>query len=252
MVMTDIQEKTESRNAYVRRFDDVAPARRFSRISWSGVFSGSAFGLVFQLWLAFLGVAIGASTIDPLREARPLSGIGAGSLVWLGISIVVSSLIGGWIAGRFSGSLTRSETAAHGAIAWAVSNAAMFALVGTVFGAMATGAVKLTGNAAEAAGRAADSGIANRAADQAADSGAMNQAMNQAEQSVNNLIDQGRAEVQSGQAEARARQAGETAAEATAAAGWGVVILMALGLISGILGAAMAAPKYMTNRTAVR
>ncbi|WAH64532.1 hypothetical protein [Xanthomonas hortorum] len=55
--------------AQVVRQSTLAP-----RMSWGAVLAGCTFALVTYLTLSVLGTAIGASTIDPLREANPSAG----------------------------------------------------------------------------------------------------------------------------------------------------------------------------------
>ena len=49
------------------------------RISWGAVFAGA---LVVQLALSLLGLGIGMGTVDSLKEANPLRGLGTGAIVW--------------------------------------------------------------------------------------------------------------------------------------------------------------------------
>jgi hypothetical protein len=104
------------------------------RISWPAALAGTAIGLVLQLWLSMLGVAIGVSAIDPLKEAVPMMWVGPGSLIWQACSIVVSSFIGGWISGRLAGIPKRLEAMLHGAISWACANILTFAVISGVLG----------------------------------------------------------------------------------------------------------------------
>ena len=70
------------------------------RISWGAIFAGCFVSLIVYLVLSVLGTAIGASAIDPLSDASPLSGFGKGTGIWLGVTTLVSVLIGAFIAGR--------------------------------------------------------------------------------------------------------------------------------------------------------
>jgi hypothetical protein len=234
--LVETTTRTDTPNIILRRYEDVGGAVSVRRISWGAVLAGSAVGLVFQTWLAMLGVAIGASTIDPLKEANPMSGVGIGSVVWLGLSILLSSFVGGWVAGRLAGVPRRMESALHGAVSWAVATGATFLLMGTVFGAMLGGASKIAGGAMNAAGGAAS------AAGQAAGPNGIDQAKNAITQGAQNLIDQGQNAIQSGQAQQQARQVGEKATKAVAGTSWGLVIVMFLGLCAGVGGASLATP----------
>jgi hypothetical protein len=231
MALTEVRTQPSISNIPLRRYEDRAGIMSFSRISWASVFAGSVIGLTLQLWLSMLGVAVGASTVDPLREAAPLAGMGVGSAVWLGVSIIISSFIGGWVAGRFAGTGGRGDAAVHGAASWAVSNIAAFLLVGTVLGGMVSGIAGTTKTVAETAGRAA-TGTAQQ------NPGVVDQAMDAAR----NAINRGQQAVQSGQADNTVRQVGDKAASAVAKTGWGIVTLMFLGLLSGLFGASAARP----------
>jgi hypothetical protein len=235
MAITEIREQG-STGAVLRRFEDVAGPVSVRRISWGAVFAGTAVGLVCQLWLAMLGVAIGASTIDPLKEANPMSGIGTGSAIWLALTIIVASFIGGWVTGKLAGIPRRMESALHGATSWAAANIVNFLLISTVFGALIAGTASVAGNTAKAAGQAAN------AAGQAGGQGTINQAANTARQEGQQLLNRGQQAVQSGQAQQQARQIGQKASKVAAGTSWGIVALMFLGLCAGVGGAVVGTP----------
>ena len=60
------------------------------RVSWGAIFAGLVVTIVIQLTLTLLGVAIGAATIDPLRERNPAEGLGVSSAIWLTVSALIS------------------------------------------------------------------------------------------------------------------------------------------------------------------
>jgi hypothetical protein len=233
---TEVKTQGDIQNLPMRRFNDGSGnAVNAPRISWGAIFAGSAVGLVVQVWLTFLGVAIGASAINPMESTPSATTMGASSAIWLAISILISSYVGGWVAGRASGVARRGLAAMHGATSWAVSTMVAFMLVGTAFGAvisgvsgMAKGALSIAGNGAAA--------TANQ------NPGAIGQAVDAARQGAANALDQAQNAIQSGQA----AQAGETAAKAVARSSWGAVVLLLLGLLAGVRGAAMAAPRTPT------
>ena len=88
------------------------------RMSWGAVLAGCIFALVTYLTLSVLGTAIGASTIDPLREANPVSGLGTGAGIWLALSTLVSIALGAFVAGR----LATARGGLHGLLSWAVTS----------------------------------------------------------------------------------------------------------------------------------
>jgi hypothetical protein len=112
------------------------------RVRWGAVIAGWAVGLVTQLVLTLLGLAIGAWSID-LQEAEPASGVPIGTGIWTGISMLISAFVGGYITARMSGSQLRSDGLYHGVIVWGVNwlvfawltTTAMATLLGGVFSA---------------------------------------------------------------------------------------------------------------------
>jgi len=97
----------------------VAPARGtpLKRISWSAIFAGVIISMVVYLLLAILGTAIGASTIDPLKEQNPLDGIATGAAIWTGASMLISIAAGAYASGR----LAQREGALHGLLMFGVN-----------------------------------------------------------------------------------------------------------------------------------
>ena len=97
----------------------VAPVRGtpLKRISWSAIFAGVIISMVVYLLLAILGTAIGASTIDPLKEQNPLDGIGTGAAIWTGVSMLISIAAGAYASGR----LAQREGALHGLLMFGVN-----------------------------------------------------------------------------------------------------------------------------------
>jgi hypothetical protein len=73
----------------------VLPVR--NRVQWGPVVAGVLAALVTFLLLTILGIALGASVLDPANTAGE---IGTWAAVWGAITAIVSFLIGGWIAAR--------------------------------------------------------------------------------------------------------------------------------------------------------
>lgn len=102
---------------YENRFVDDGHVVALKRISWSAVFAGVIISIVVYLLLAILGTAIGASTIDPLKEQNPLDGLGTGAAIWTGLSMLISAAVGGYASGR----LAQREGALHGLLMFGVN-----------------------------------------------------------------------------------------------------------------------------------
>jgi len=126
------------------------------RISWGAVFAGALLALVLQLGLSLLGAGIGLSTIDPLQERNPVSGLGTGAIIWYGISTLVALYVGGLVAGRLAGAPRRTDGLLHGLLTWGLVTLFTFYLLTTAVGGIISGVGGVAGRALTAAG----SGIA--------------------------------------------------------------------------------------------
>ena len=89
---TDAGPATHSSTTVAHATADATPRRR---ISWGAVFAGALLALITQLGLSLLGAGIGLSTIDPMEERNPLSGIGTGAVIWYALSTLVALYVGG-------------------------------------------------------------------------------------------------------------------------------------------------------------
>lgn len=101
-------------------YDEVHVAGRYiheKRISWSAVFSGVIISIVVYVLLALLGVAVGASTVDPLKEQNPVEGLGMGAAIWTAVSMMISAAVGGY----FSGRMAPRDGALHGLLMFGVN-----------------------------------------------------------------------------------------------------------------------------------
>lgn len=87
------------------------------RIAWGAIFAGCFLSLVTYLVLSVLGTAVGAGVIDPLRDANPLNGFGTGTGIWLGLTTLISILVGAFVAGRSA----PGQGGLHGLLTWSVT-----------------------------------------------------------------------------------------------------------------------------------
>lgn len=149
-----VDHHTTVRNEYPHEYVEgyaPVPGVPLKRISWSAVFAGVVISMVVYLLLAILGTAIGASTIDPLKEQNPLDGLGMGAAIWTGLSMLVSVAVGAYASGR----LAQREGALHGLLMFGINTliCAWFLIV------IANGAITGTANVLGAGLQAAGSGI---------------------------------------------------------------------------------------------
>ncbi len=123
------------------------------RVSWAAIFAGVTVALVTQLLLGVLGIAIGASTIDPLHQQDPTSGLGNGAGVWFVVTGLLSLFAGGWTAGRLAGIPRTVDSSLHGVLTWGLATLFTFYLLTTGVGAIIGGAARALGQGASLVGQ---------------------------------------------------------------------------------------------------
>jgi hypothetical protein len=99
-----------------------------SGVAWAAVFAGAFVAAALSLILAALGTGIGLSAISPWDGAEAsASAVGKGAIVWLILTELIASSIGGYLAGRLRTKWVNIHTdevyfrdTAHGFLVWAV------------------------------------------------------------------------------------------------------------------------------------
>ena len=175
------------------------------RISWSGIVAGTALGWAIFSLIGLLGAAIGLAKFDP-SSANPANGLGAGSGIFGVVALLVSSIVGAYLAVRIAGDRRRSEALLHGALCWAFS-----LLIGAMLAL----------------------GAARTAAQSAATVASGPRAQAKAERETNARRDSGPTPAD----RTRAEEAADTAAKTTGGAAGGAF----LGLVGSMIGALAAA-----------
>ena len=116
-------------------------------ISWGAILAGATAAASLSLILLILGTGLGLSSVSPWAY----SGIGAATfgistILWVSVSQVLASGMGGYLAGRLRGrwlTVHNDEVyfrdTAHGFLAWAVASLAtatlLTSMIGTILGA---------------------------------------------------------------------------------------------------------------------
>lgn len=126
-------------------------AAAVKRISWAAVFAGVVAALAVQLLLSILGIGIGASTIDPLVEQNPMSGIGVGAGIWFVLSSLIALFAGGWVAGRLAGIPRNTDSMLHGVLTWSLTTLLLFYFLTTTVGSLIGGTFRVLGSGLSAA-----------------------------------------------------------------------------------------------------
>jgi hypothetical protein len=183
------------------------------RISWGAIFAGVVIALVCQLAFALLGLAIGASAFNPYDT--PGGGFGVGAAIWTLLSVLVSLFVGGYVAGRLAGVPRPHDAILHGLVTFGLTSLIGFYLLTTGIGTIIGGAGSLVSSVVSSAGQAAAStapGMVDAAKSKLQESG-VDTSNIQAQ--VNQLLQEtGKPELQPGNLQARAQNAGGQAQNA--------------------------------------
>ena len=124
------------------------------RLCWGAIFAGVFVTLVVGLIMSLLGIAIGAGTIEPLKQQDPLKGLGTGGGLWLLLTCLVSFFVGAWVAGRSSGSQRKADGYLHGLVTWGVATICIGLLASTALGSLLGGVANLFGKTLSATAQA--------------------------------------------------------------------------------------------------
>ena len=108
-----------------------------SAVSWGAIAAGAAAGAALSLILLILGVGLGLSSVSPWSfQGISAASFGVSTIVWLTLTSLLSSAVGGYLAGRLRTKWLNTHTdevyfrdSAHGFLAWAVASLATAALL---------------------------------------------------------------------------------------------------------------------------
>jgi len=197
-------------------------------------------------------VAIGASTVDPLREQNPTKGIVIGAGIWVVVSSLIAIFIGSWVAGRLSGA-TRTDGRLHGLLTWSVATLLTVYLLTTAVGSMLGGAANLLGKAGGATAQANSGDLQSQLRQMGVDPNAL-KARAQAAVPPGTLSATGRtpsdpqqaaqAQAQQARLEQHAREAGDAAARGVAQGAFWSFVLLALSAVASSMGGDRGARRF--------
>lgn len=134
-----------------------------SGVSWPAVFAGAFAAAALSLILLALGAGAGLSSLSPFSGAGvSTTAIGFGALIYLCITEIISSGVGGYLAGRLRTKWVDLHTdevyfrdTAHGFLAWCVALVMSAAFLGAAAaGMVGTSASSMNARAASNAGAA--------------------------------------------------------------------------------------------------
>lgn len=139
------------------------PAGVLKRICWSAVFAGVLIALIVQIMLSLLGIGIGLGTLDFAEEKNPAAGLGIGSAIWYGVTVLISLFAGGWVAGRLSSAPRSFDGIIHGLLTWSLTTILTFYFISTTVGRIIGGVSRFVGGTLATVGTAAGAGLAQAA-----------------------------------------------------------------------------------------
>lgn len=207
-----------------------------SGVSWGAVVAGAAAAAALSLILLILGVGLGLSSVSPwANEGISAESFGISTIIWLTVTQLLSSALGGYLAGRLrtkwvdvhNDEIYFRDTA-HGFLSWAVASLATAVLLTSVIGSI------LSGGASMVSGVSNTATMAAMAANEVQGSGMSQQEM---EQRVSEIYSRVQNEIQ-GSEESR-KEATEAAREASAYAALWIFVALLIGAFAASLSATL-------------
>ena len=135
--------------------ENVVRRSLFSGIRWGAILAGVAVGISVQLVLTLLGIASGLSATSVANGEAP----GTGTLIWAGLSMLLSALVGAYVAGRVSGLKRKVDGILHGFVAWAVTTLLFVMLATSAGGSLLSGMFSSSGLGADAMSQIGSGGV---------------------------------------------------------------------------------------------
>lgn len=142
-----------------------------SGVSWAAIFAGAAAAAALSLLLLMLGAGLGFSAVSPWSgEGVGAKGLGITAIIWLAVTQIIASGMGGYLAGRLRvrwanlhGDEVYFRDTVHGFLAWAVATLVTATLVaGSVSSVIGSG-VQAGANVASGAATAMSSAAGSAA-----------------------------------------------------------------------------------------
>lgn len=146
---------------------DGAPVAA-SAVFWGAILAGAAAAAALSLILLMLGVGLGLSSVSPwARDGVSATTFGVSTILWLTLTQVLASAMGGYLAGRLRTKWVAVHTdevyfrdTAHGFLAWAISSLATAALLTSAIGSILGGGVQAVATVSAGAATAVTATVA--------------------------------------------------------------------------------------------
>ncbi len=136
-----------------------------SGVSWAAIFAGAAAAASLSLLLIMLGAGLGFSAVSPWAgEGIGAKGLGLTAIIWLALTQIIASGMGGYLAGRLRvkwsnmhGDEVYFRDTAHGFLSWAVATLVTATLIAGSISSVIGSGVQASANVASGAVTAASS-----------------------------------------------------------------------------------------------
>ncbi len=137
-------------------------------LSWSAVLAGAAAAAALAFILVILGFGLGLSAVSPWTNTGvTASTIGISTVIWLALTQIAASGLGGYLAGRLRHSWVDIHVdevyfrdTAHGLLAWAVATLVTATLLASAIGTVLSGGAEVGAGALRAASTGVAAGVA--------------------------------------------------------------------------------------------
>ncbi len=153
--------------------DTTASTPSLGAVSWTAIFAGAAAAAAVSLILLLLGTGLGLSSVSPWARAGISSTtFGVTTILWVTLTSLVASGLGGYIAGRLRIRWLSTHIdevyfrdTAHGFLAWALATLATATLLTSVVSSIISGVGAVGASVAGNATAAASATVASKTDD---------------------------------------------------------------------------------------
>jgi hypothetical protein len=216
--------------------DKSAASLTSSAVSWGAIVAGAAAGASFSLILLILGVGLGLSSVSPwVNEGISAQSFGISTIIWLTLTQLLSSALGGYLAGRLRTKWINVHTdevyfrdTAHGFLAWAVASLATAVLLTSVIASILDGGASMVRGV---------SNTATMAAIAVNESQTQGLSQQEVEQRVSDIYSRIQSELKN--SETANKEAAETARKASAYAALWIFLALLIGAFTSSLAATL-------------
>lgn len=237
-----------------------------SAISWRGIFAGTLVGLLTYFLLSALGLALGAIALEQAIESGSGgTALGIGTSIWLVLSGLISLFVGGFVAARASGVIPTRIGGIEGLVVASLFFLLMLTGFGAGMGMLGRGIGALAGGTVDLAQDPQVQSVVEQslqglqlrsepsvviqnvgtrliAGDEEGAATYLGQQAGISRQEAQQRLDEIKDQVAT-----TAGEVGQTAAQATQAAGWILFGMILLGSAAALLGGALGARRNISH-----